>query len=243
MGHGSEGIIAFLGGGTADIAMSLFASLARLGIWAFGWPLAPALALLAWRLPRTGLLWAMVAAAIAYRVLSPKAGVSPTGPVYLHEIVPILALLAAQGTVTWARRRGLGGRAVALFGAGALVSATMFLPGRLADLALMGLAQRTPHVLLDRAAAGRSLVFHEGVVPWATRLSWAYYPRHNSPALDDDVLFLHARRSDLAAAHELWRRRYPDRSAWWFEYAGGRPRLVPLDEALRTAPSAATPVS
>src|SRR5204863_5984899 len=41
MGEGKAGILAFLGGGMADIAMSLVSGLARLLVWAFGWPLAP----------------------------------------------------------------------------------------------------------------------------------------------------------------------------------------------------------
>jgi Dolichyl-phosphate-mannose-protein mannosyltransferase len=233
MGEGQAGILAFLGGGTADIAMSLAAALARILVWAFGWPLAPLLAVAAWRLPRTGLLWSMVGAALVYRVLSPKAGVSPTGPVYLYEIVPVLAVLAAAGALIVARRTGTA-RVAALLVAGLVVSFSMFLPGRLADLALMGLAQRTPHVLLARKGVHHALVFQDAIVPWATRLSWAYYPRHNSPALDDDILFLHVDPSQsLSAAREMWERRYPDRSAWWFDYAQGAPRLVPLEEALR----------
>ena len=233
MGEGKAGILAFLGGGLADIAMSLAAALARIVVWAFGWPMAPLLAVAAWRRPRTGLLWSMVGASLAYRVLSPKAGVSPTGPVYLYEIVPILALLAAAGAAVVAQRAGTS-RVASLLVAGLVVSATMFLPGRLADLAVMGLAQRTPSVLLARQGVHHALVFHEAVVPWFTRLSWAYYPRHNSPALDDDILFLHVESAQgLSAARELWQRRYPDRSAWWFDYAQGAPRLLPLEEAMR----------
>jgi 4-amino-4-deoxy-L-arabinose transferase-like glycosyltransferase len=238
MGEGKAGILTFLGGGMADIAMSLAAALARILVWASGWPMAPLLALAAWRRPRTGLLWSMVGATLAYRVLSPKAGVSATGPVYMYEIVPVLAILAAAGAAVVAHRVGTS-RVASLLVAGLVVSVGMFLPGRLADLALMGLAQRTPYVLLARQGVHHALVFQESVVPWHTHLSWAYYPPHNSPALDDDILFLHVEPAQgLAEARDLWQRRYSDRSAWWFDYAQGAPRLLSLEEAMRVRAAA-----
>jgi hypothetical protein len=241
-GEGSGGLAVFVTGGLALRAMSVVAGLLRLDGWAFGWPLAPLLALAALRVPRTGLLWGLVLAAFAYRLLSPKAGVSATGPVYLYEIVPVLALLAAVGAVDAAHRLGNPSAVAATLVAGALVGLAMFLPGRLADLHSMGLAQRTPLLLLAREGVTRGIVFQNAVVPWWTRQSWAYYPRANSPRLDDDVLFLHVSgRADLARARELWRRRFPDRSAWWFEYVEDRPRLVPLDEALAEPSSASSP--
>jgi dolichyl-phosphate-mannose-protein mannosyltransferase len=232
-GAGSAGLLPLVGGHLADLAMSVAAGLLRLVVWAFGWPFAPLLALLAWRADRAGLLWVLLAADLAYRVISPKAGVSPTGPVYLYEAVPLLALLAAAGAARLARDAPGRLKPATLLLAGAIVSVSMFLPGRLADLALMGMAQRTPFLLLERKGVRRALVFQSAVVPWQTGLSWAYYPPHNAPSLDDDVLFLHVDGpAELPAARELWRRRFPDRSAWWFDYAADGPRLVPLDEAL-----------
>jgi hypothetical protein len=232
-GSGTQGLAAFVGGDIAVRAMSVASGLLRLQAWAFGWPLAPLLALIVWRRERTGLLWALIAASFAYRVVAPKAGVSATGPVYLFEIVPVLALLVAAGVVSLLRR-DLGGAwpATALV-AGAVVSLTMFVPEKVANLYSMGLAQRTPQLLLDRQGVRRAVVFQESIVPWQTRLSWAYYPRCNSPRLDDDVLYLHVSgRTDLARARELWQRRFPDRSAWLFEYTEAGPRLVPLDQAI-----------
>ena len=241
-GEGSSGLAIFVGGGLAQRAMSVVAALLRLDGWAFGWPLAPLLALGALRVRHTGLLWGLLAAAFAYRVLSPKAGVSPTGPVYMYEILPVLAVLAAVGAVEISRRLGDRSAVAATLVAGAVVGLTMFMPGRLADLNSMGLAQRTPLILLARQGVARGLVFQNAVVPWWTRRSWAYYPRANSPRLDDDVLFLHVEgRADLPRARELWRRRFPDRSAWWFEYVEDRPRLVPLDQALAESASTSEP--
>jgi hypothetical protein len=235
-GAGLGGVSVFLEGDLALRAMSLVAGGLRLGIWAFGWPFAPLLALAALRAPRTGLLWALVGAAVAYRLLAPKTGVSATGPVYLYDVVPVLALLSAEGAITLARSDWGRRRVAALLVAGALVSGSMFVPDRLADLYSMGLAQRTPQLLLDGQGVRHAVVFQSAVVPWWTRRSWAYYPRCNSPALDDDVLFLHVRGpEELPAAREVWRRRFPDRSAWLFEYDEGVPRLIVLDQALREA--------
>jgi 4-amino-4-deoxy-L-arabinose transferase-like glycosyltransferase len=241
-GEGSGGLTVFVAGGLAPRAMSLVAGVLRLEEWAFGWPLAPLLALGALRVRGAGLLWGLISAAVAYRLLAPKAGVSPTGPVYLYEIVPILALLVAVGAVELARRLRAPSAVAATLVAGVVVCLTMFLPGRIADLYSMGLAQRTPFLLLARAGVHHGLVFQSATVPWWTRRSWAYYPRANSPRLDDDVLFLHVGgRDDLDRARELWRRRFPDRSAWWFEYVRDQPRLVPLDQAIAESPTASAP--
>jgi hypothetical protein len=232
-GAGTQGLAAFAGGDIALRAMSVASGLLRLQAWAFGWPLAPLLALVVWRKERTGLLWALIAASLAYRVVAPKAGVSATGPVYLFEIVPVLALLVAAGVVALLRRRIGGGLPATVLLAGAVVSLTMFVPEKVDALYSMGLAQRMPQLLLDREGVRRAVVFQEAIVPWQTRLSWAYYPRCNSPRLDDDVLYLHvAGRVDLERARELWRRRFADRSAWLFEYTAAGPRLVPLDQAI-----------
>jgi hypothetical protein len=78
------------------------------------------------------------------------------------------------------------------------------------------------------------------VVPWWTRLSWAYYPRCNSPDLDDDVLYVLLQRSSgLQENLAFWRRRYPSRSAWYFGYLSNGPSLLPLDEYVRLSSSGA----
>jgi hypothetical protein len=242
VGEGAASIAGFLGGDLASRAMSVLSALMRLDAWAFGWPLGPWLALAALRVPRTGLLWSMIAAALSYRILSPKAGVSPTGPVYLYEIVPLVALLSAVGAARLARAVGRT-RVAAVLVAGLVVSATMFVPGRLADLHSMGLAQRTPELMLERSGIHQAVVFHDGVVPWWTRSSWAYYPRCNSPQLDDDVLYLHSDvQRDLEEARSFWRRRFPGRSAWVFQYMDGRPRLLPLEQAVAEARAGVPPL-
>jgi len=118
--------------------------------------------------------------------------------------------------------------------AGAVVGISFFLPSRLMDLGHMGAAQRAVDVLIHDQGVSRALVFHEGTVPWWTRRSWAYYPRCNSPSLDDDVLFiLFQRQGGLDGNVEFWKRRYPSRTAWYYGYKDGRPALVPLMDFLR----------
>jgi len=236
-GGGSAGALQMLGGSLAEIGMSLVSAGLRLSVWLLGWPMAPLLCLAAFGDGRGRWLWAMVGAEVAYRVIAPKAGVGATGPLYLFEVVPLLVVLAAAGLVRLSRSSARArSAAVALVLAGLAVDLTMFLPVKLADLRDMGAAQRAPETLLHAQGVHHALVFHDGVVPWWTRRSWAYYPRCNSPALDDDVLFLHLHGpAPLEAARELWRRRFPDRGAWLFSYIDGRPRLLPLDQAMPTA--------
>jgi 4-amino-4-deoxy-L-arabinose transferase-like glycosyltransferase len=239
-GAGSGGLAVFLFGGDLGlVAMSVVGSLMRLDGWAFGWPLAPLLAAGAWRAPRTALLWSLAGAGLAYRIVSPKVGVGATGPVYLFEIVPLLAVLVAVGAARLARRLEARRAVSSLLVAGAIVGLSMFLPARLAALRTMGLAQRLPHLMLAERGIHHAVVFQQAVVPWWTRLSWSYYPRHNSPRLDDDVLFLHLDAPEsLPAAAEMSRRRFPDRTAWYFQYAPRTgPVLVPIGVALAHPPA------
>lgn len=236
---GRSGLVFLLETGFTQRAVALLHSLLRFDGWFLGWPFAAALALGARRDAATRLLWGFVGVTLAYRVLVPKVGVGGTGSLYLHEALPLLCLLAADGMLRLARlapRLPFGLRfdaslAACLLAAGTLVSATLFLPARVAALSRMAAAQELLPGLLARANAGRALVFHRGSVPSETRLSWAYYPRHNAPALDDDVLYLRLQPFDGRVERnvELWRRRFPDRSAWVFTWTAEEgPRLEPL---------------
>jgi hypothetical protein len=238
--EGVSGLRDFLGGGLAVTSMSVFSSLFRLDVWLLGWPLSLLFLPAARRTSTSLLLWAMLAAELSYRVISPKAGVGGTGPVYLFETVPLLCVLSADGAArahrflagSTAERRGLVPAAMI---AGALVSVTMFLPARLADLASMGSAQRAAPDLVAQRGLTHALVFHEGVVPPWTYRSWAYFPRCNSPQLDDDVLYVRFQRTPMTANLDFWRRRYPDRTAWYFGWPpNGAPFLVELDTFVRS---------
>lgn len=249
-GRGAEAIFLTTLATPAVRAMSVVGTLIRLNFWLFGWPCSLIFVAFARPLRPTYLLWGLVAAEAAYRVITPKVGVGGAGPLYVFEVVPLLCVLSADGAARLARSgRGLLGSPAAVSAltiAGTVVSLTVFLPSRLADLGRMGAAQNEVERLLQRQEVASALVFHEGVVPWWTLRSWAYYPRVNAPALDDDVLFvLLQRRNGLGENVEFWKRRYPGRSAWYFGYVHGQPRLVPLEafveSELRTPSGLAAP--
>ena len=85
------------------IAASIFGALLRQNLWLFGWPLSFLFLPFARRNGRTILLWSMILAEYAYRVILPKTVVASTGPIYVAEIVPLLALLSASGMAEVAR--------------------------------------------------------------------------------------------------------------------------------------------
>jgi hypothetical protein len=237
---GSGSVMALTLGTFPQRASSLVGSAIRANFWLFGWPLSLAFCVFA-RGPRVVLLWGVVGAELAYRLISPKVGVGGTGPIYLYEAVPALCLLTAHGLRQIVRRgtvpflRDACQAAAAMLALG-VVSLAMFLPPKLQDLRRMGEAQLAVHRLVARHGVRHALVFHETVVPYWTRLSWAYFPPTNSPSLDDDVLFIALQRQGgLAANAEFWRRRFPDRTAWYFGYLDGRPALVPLTDLAERA--------
>jgi len=243
-GEGAPGLLRVVGGDLGITALSLVGAILRLNVWLLGWPVSLAFCLFPVRDPRVRALWGMVGAEAAYRIVSPKVGIGGVGPIYVFEVVPLLLLLSAAGLV-WLAGGGLGAPwrwlrpagLAAIVLAGVVTCGTMFLPSRLADLRRMGSAQLVlPRMLAERGIAS-ALVFHDGIVPPWTGLSWAYYPPCNSPALDDAVLHLRMWKQP-AAAYELWRRRFPQRSAWWFGYRDGKPALVDFESYARNPPPA-----
>jgi hypothetical protein len=196
-GEGAPGLWSILGGDLGITALSVVGALLRLNVWLLGWPLSLAFCFFPFRDPRIRVLWGMVGAEGAYRLVSPKIGIGGVGPIYLYEVVPLLLLLSAAGLV-WLARGGLGApwrllRPSGLAGivlAGVVTCGTMFLPSRLADLRRMAAAQLLLPRLLAERGITNALVFHDGIVPPWTGLSWAYYPPCNSPGLDDAVLHL-----------------------------------------------------
>ena len=215
------------------IAASIGASVLRQNFWLFGWPLSFAFLPLARRGGRTGLLWGMVAAEYAYRVILPKTVVASTGPVYVAEIVPLLALASGSGMMCAVERlRALGVECAPRRVAGATlaaiaVGALTFLPIQLRELSRSGLAWQTVNRLLADAGAGRALVFADRMVHLPNGDSWAYFPPNPSPRLDDPTLFVRIPKGadGQRRALEFWRRRFPDRSVWLFAFEEGEPAL------------------
>jgi len=243
-GEGAPGLLRVFGGDFGVTALSVVGSLLRLNVWLLGWPVSLLFCFFPSRDPRLKALWGMVAAEAAYRLASPKVGIGGVGPIYLFEVVPLLLLLSAAGLV-WLARGGLvapwrllrpaGLASVVL--AGVVTCGAMFLPYRLADLRRMAAAQLVlPRMLAERGITN-ALVFHDGIVPPWTGLSWAYYPPCNSPGLDDSILHLRMWKQPMAG-YELWKRRFPQRSAWWFGYREGKPALLDFESFVRSAPAA-----
>ena len=235
------------------IAASVGASALRQNFWLFGWPLSFALLPLARRGGRTWLLWGMVAAEYAYRVIAPKTVVASTGPIYVAEIVPLLALASGSGMVRAAELLaafGVAGarrRVTAASLAAIAVAALMFLPIQVRELSRSGRVWQTANRLLARAEAGRALVFADLMVYMPNADSWAYFPPNPSPDLDDPTIFVRTPKGadGPQRALEFWQRRFPDRSAWLFRFEEGGPSLRrlarPDDPVWRGAGDAADP--
>jgi hypothetical protein len=177
----------------------------------------------------------------------PKTVVATTGPVYVAEVVPLLAMLTAGGAFALARRLdalGLGRgreRVGALVAAAFAVALALFLPAQLVSMHRSGAAWQTANRMLDRAGAENAVVFADRLVDLRQANTWAYYPPNPSPRLDDARIFVRlpggAERLPLAV--EFWRRRFPERSAWVYGFEEGHPFL----RRLRAPESGSTPVS
>jgi hypothetical protein len=251
-----HGPVIVLYGTFAQSAMSIASAVVRLNFWLFGWPLSLVLCLFARRTPATLLLWGMVAAEFAYRLIAPKAGIGTAGPLYFYEVVPLLCLLSADGAARLvARAQPRIAAAVpwpavradvlaAMLVSATIVSLSLFLPFKLADVARVGDSQQVVFRVLRANNVRHALVFHRGVVPPSTGLSWAYYPPPNSPRLDDDALFvlLQIAPERLGSNLEFWTRRFPDRQAWVFHWEPQKgPMLVPLKAFLRSVSPTPSP--
>ena len=225
------------------ISASLAGALLRQNFWLFGWPISFLFLFFARRDGRSALLWTLILAEYAYRVILPKTVVASTGPVYVAEVVPLLALLSANGMAEAARRLARHSvprareRVAALALASVLVAATAFLPVQLRDLHRSGSTWQTAHRLLDEAGAERALVFADAMVDVGSAVSWAYYPPNPSPDLDDPRIFVRIPTGEGATdrALDFWRRRFPDRSAWVFVWAEGKPLLRRLESPVASS--------
>jgi hypothetical protein len=225
------------------IGPSFAGALLRQNFWLFGWPLSFGFLPFASRHRRALLLWAMVGAVYAYRIALPKTVVATTGPIYVAEAVPLLALLSASGMAGAARRLTALGvarareRVAAVALASVAAAALFFLPVQVRELSRAGATWQTANRLLDQAGAGRALVFANTMVDRSAWRTWAFFPPNPSPALDDERIFVRLPKGEDGSerAREFWRRRFPDRSAWLFRFEHGAPVLRDLESGRRAA--------
>ncbi len=235
--HGTLGLTA---APTNLTSHSLFGSLLRQVFWTFGGPVLFLLVPIAFLTPgprrRLWLLAGLIAANYSYRIVSPKLFVSTTGPIYLSEHVPLLAVLAAAGALELHRRAQQLGSAhlaqltVATFAGAWVAGLSLFVPVELAALARNAAVHRFIPDALTLAPKERSLVFATILPRPGQGESWALGPPNPDPRGVDRSRVLYVRvPADPAELHRFWRERHPDRGAYVLDQSGLLPKLVPVE--------------
>ncbi len=236
--QGSQGI-ADLTDGYEYMALSVGAALLRLSSWLLGWPGGLLLCVLAFQ-RRWALGWIFVAGQFVYRILAQKAGLSPTGPIYVYEIVPVLVIFTVLGVrrLADAARPELCDEVRRWLRAGVLglcaANLCLFVPVQLQNLSRAALTWHEPYDQLRERGISRALVFANQMVAPGRGQSWATTPPPPSPDLDDDVLFVRYPTGADAAdrAFDFWKRRFADRPAFLYMFRNGRPVLWEVKSAL-----------
>ncbi len=207
------------------IGTSVGGALLRQNFWLFGWPISLVFVLFARSGSRLTAFWGMIAAVYAYRFIVPKTVIATLGPVYVTEIVPLLALASASGMVharqTLSRfATTLGPRLVpAVVVSSFIVAAIAFLPIQMREINRSAIAWQSADRLIKQGTKGKILVFANHMVFPPHGNSWAGFPPNPSPDMDDDVIFVRQLYGQDGAKRnfEFSKRRFPDRSVWLFQ--------------------------
>lgn len=186
--------------------------------------------------PAMILFWGLITADYLYRIIVPKTVVATTGPIYVAEIVPLLALATASGVLRvkqWLENAGVaraGTRVSALLMAAVVVAAVMFVPVQIQSIYRSSRSWLTPYRLLEAKNQQKALVFARFMVHPHTGLSWAYFPPTPSPTLDDPIIFAKTRsgKDALTKMVVFWQKRFPDRTAWLFKNNDGNAVLTQI---------------
>ena len=224
---------------TTKLWFSLAGAFLRQNFWLFGWPVSFLLVLFARGKASLVLFWSLILAEYAYRLIAPKTVVATTGPVYVAEIVPLLALATASGAVRikrWLQTVGVEKANTLVTSSlisATLIAALMFVPVQVRWIRDSSQAWLTPYRLLSEkrgTSERKALVFADVMVPPDWGLTWAYHPPNPSPGLDDEVIFVRrsGSRDRFRAMVKFWRRRFPDRTAWIFGFPEGKPTLTQI---------------
>jgi hypothetical protein len=214
----------FFGGDEGAVAVSVGGSMLRQNFWLFGWPLSLIFVFFARSGRHMTAFWGMIAAVYAYRFLLPKTCVATLGPVYMTEIVPLLALASASGMARVSRiASGHESKLIQRLVPAAIISffaiaAITFIPVQLREIRRSTTIWRSAYQLIEKMTSENVLVFANWMVHPYSDTSWAGYPPPPSPDLDDRVVFVRELGGEEGPARsiEFWRRRFPDRSAWLF---------------------------
>jgi hypothetical protein len=233
VGKGGIGIFNYSPG---VIGNSVGGALLRQNFWLFGWPLS--LIFIPFARPRRHafVFFGLIAAVYAYRFIVPKTVVSTLGPVYVTEIIPLLALATAAGiakTSAWLseHRGGNWGQLPAAVAVASLVVAlACFLPVQLRDTSRGASVRSSVLHAIEKAVPGKALVFSRFLVDPRLESTWAPHPPNPSPDLGDRIIFVRSQTGDGAGEREaaFWRRRFRDRSAWRLTFTDKGPSLKPL---------------
>lgn len=214
----------FFAGKPGAWASSLGGAAWRQAFWFLGFPMSGLAVLWAWPQRGRTLFWGVFIALLLYRIAVPKTFMSVTGPIYMTEGLPFLALGTLDGLRRLSSRllpqRAPAAAVVAVVGAGVIVSASMFLPVQLRALRTATHLRGRVYDGLAEAGANRALVFADHLVTPDSRRAWAYFPPSPSPDLGDDILFVRIPAGDghaaARAAHAFWQATMPERRAFVF---------------------------
>ena len=216
----------------AVMSISLAGAILRENFWLFGWPLSLAFIPFARINSRMVLVWGLIGAGLAYRIVAPKTVVATLGPVYLTEIIPLLALVTVSGVVAarnHANKLHPGGRSVLVPGllvASTLVAGLCFLPFELMNIHRSAESRQRIFRLVDEKTNDKVLVFVNEVVEVRKYETWAYYPPNPAPDMNERAIYVRI-RPNPTEDFEFWKRRFPERTAWVF-----RPERADADSAL-----------
>lgn len=231
--HGGLGIF---GSEPGQLSSSIVSAFLRQNFWLFGWPVSFCFVVFARGKSNLALFWSLIAATVMYRVIVPKTVVATTGPVYVAEIVPLLALGTASGMIHVKRRLerfGLNRAKESILSivlSAILIGTVMFIPVQLTSINRSSRSWLLPYRKLALEKPGKAIVFAEYMVKPDLGLTWAYYPPNPSPTLDDSIIFvrLPLGKNAVDRMTDFWQRRFPDRSAWTWVFSGNRATLTRL---------------
>lgn len=219
-------------------SVSVGASLLRQSFWLLGAPFLCGVFLLFVKVNRNVIiLFGLITAEYAYRVVAPKTCVASTGPIYVTEIVPVILILLANGAVRF-RKKLIACKhtpvfsrlTLSLFISTVVISMVCFLPVKTGALRKGALSWTEIDRWLKQNSVHNAVVFTKRKVLPQTMVNWAYYPANNSPDLDDDVLWLQIppkiTREQLI---RFRKRKFPGRSAYLVLGKGSKRQMILLE--------------